>query len=424
MDLTYSPPAFAAPRSTGSRYLAALGVCLLGYAVLGRTFAYVGVPPIFLSEVMLLIGLVVALGSRKVGAVLAAWPVRLWVVLMAWVAIRTLPYLGRDGLDAPRDAMLVGYGFYAVIVASLLLADPERLRDLVGRYRKGAAVILGLVWLVYLVNKMVGEGLPTIPWNADVKIPEAKGGDLMVHMTAVTAFLMLGLMCSRPVWVLLAAFSSGIIMISNRGGMVAFVLGLGLAWLMRPRGAGVGKIVYAFIALVMIGAVVGPMLQLQVQGGTRDLTVDQVVDNVKSIFGRSNSNALDGTKRWRLLWWTDIVNYTVNGSYFWTGKGFGVNLAEADGYSVGDDDSLRSPHNGHLTVLARAGVPGALLWLLLHAAWFGSVMLAWLRARRADQRRWQAVFSPGWRASGSRATSTPHSTCSWKARWAASGYGP
>ena len=42
-----------------------------------------------------------------------------------------------------------------------------------------------------------------------------------------------------------------------------------------------------------------------------------------------------------------------------TGKGFGVNLAVSDGFRSGrgQDDGLRSPHNGHMTVLARGGVP-------------------------------------------------------------------
>ena len=391
MDLTYAPPRYADRATPGARYLAALGVCLLGYALLGRTFAYVGVPPVFVGEVMLAVGLGVAAGSRRVGEVLATWPMRFWLVLLAWTVVRTVPYLGRDGVDAPRDAMLVGYGLYAVILGSLLLAEPERLRDLVRRYRRAVVVILALTWAVYLVSKTLEGRLPTYPWNSGVAIPEAKGGDMMVHMTAVTAFLMLGLTRSTPALVLMAAFSSGIIMISNRGGMVAFALGLGLAWLMRPQGTGAGKIVYAFAFLVLAGAIVGPMLELSVQGGTREVTVEQVVENVKSIFG-SSRDALDGTKRWRLLWWAEIVDYTVLGPHFWDGKGFGVNLAESDGFVV-DDGGLRSPHNGHLTVLARAGVPGAVLWLLVHGAWFGGIVRAWSRARRGRQRRWVAVFA-------------------------------
>ncbi len=135
------------------------------------------------------------------------------------------------------------------------------------------------------------------------------------------------------------------------------------------------------------------MLKLEVQGGSREITVEQVVENIGSIFGRSGSDTLDGTKKWRLLWWTKIVDYTFGGPYFAQGKGFGVNLAESDGFELDIDEGLRSPHNGHLTILARAGVPGFLLWLAIHGVWFWTVGSAWWRAKLADQRRWMALFA-------------------------------
>ncbi|MGB3544521.1 O-antigen ligase family protein [Rubrivirga sp.] len=395
MDLTFTPPSTVRARvAPETRYLRVLSVCLLGYALFSRSFAYIGVPPLFIGEVLLAVGVFMALPTGQLGKVFESWAARLWLTLMVLVLVRTVPYLGTHGLDGPRDAMLVGYGIYAVIVASLLLAKPERIRVLVERYSTFVVVMLACAWLVFIVAKQLGEAQPGLPWAPHVKVVQAKGGDLMVHMTGIVAALILGLVRSTPMRWAMAAFSSGIIMVSNRGGMVAFVLGLGLAWLMRPRGAGVGKFVYAFVVLIVLGAIIGPMVQVEIQGGSRDLSVEQVVENVKSIFGRS-SNALDGTKRWRLLWWTDIVNYTVNGPYFLQGKGFGINLATADGFEVGEtgQSDLRSPHNGHLTVLARAGVPGFVLWVALHLSWFAAVLGAWARARRADRRRWQAVFA-------------------------------
>ena len=393
MDLTYAPPAARAQTSPVGRYVGVLAGCLLGYAVLGRTFAYVGLAPLFIGEVMLAVGLAVSLSAGRVGAALSSWPLRLWGVLLVWTVVRTLPYVSTYGLDAPRDAMLVVYGLYAVIVAAVLLAEPDRLRQLVASYRTLVVVLLSVAWFIYGVAKLLGPGVPSLPWAPGVGVISAKGGDLMVHMTGIVAALALGLVRSSPLRWAMAAFSAGIIMVSNRGGMVAFVLGLGLVWLMRPQGAGVGKFTYAFAGLLLLGLIVGPMVDAEVQGGSRDLSVEQVVENVKSVFGRSGSASLDGTKRWRMLWWGDIVDYTVHGPYFWTGKGFGINLAESDGYQVSEDDGLRSPHNGHLTVLARAGVPGAVLWALVHLTWFASIVGAWWRARLADHRRWMAVFA-------------------------------
>src|SRR5262249_28995466 len=61
---------------------------------------------------------------------------------------------------------------------------------------------------------------------------------------------------------------------------------------------------------------------------------------------------------------------TFSGNYFWTGKGFGINLADDDGFQVEVDRTLRNPHNVHMAILARAGVPGFALWLMLQG-WFG-----------------------------------------------------
>ena len=54
----------------------------------------------------------------------------------------------------------------------------------------------------------------------------------------------------------------------------------------------------------------------------------------------------EGTKQWRLNWWDIIISDTIYGSNFWTGRGFGINLAEADGFAgTGDprDPSITQP---------------------------------------------------------------------------------
>ena len=38
--------------------------------------------------------------------------------------------------------------------------------------------------------------------------------------------------------------------------------------------------------------------------------------------------------------------------------------SDDDGFQCDSDGLLRNPHNGHLTMLARSGVPGLLLWIL------------------------------------------------------------
>ena len=95
---------------------------------------------------------------------------------------------------------------------------------------------------------------------------------------------------------------------------------------------------------------------------------------------------LEQTKNWRLRWWTKIVDYTVHGPYFWTGKGFGVNLAIDDG--IRKETFNRHPHSAHMSILARAGVPGLTLWILLQTAFGASLLAAFLRATRMGEEWW------------------------------------
>jgi hypothetical protein len=126
----------------------------------------------------------------------------------------------------------------------------------------------------------------------------------------------------------------------------------------------------------------------------RPATLQQMIENILSIFGSSSDSGLEGTKQFRLAWWGTIVDYTFFGDYFWTGKGFGVNLADDDGFQSTADGSLRAPHNSHMTVLARMGVPGLLLWLLVQGAFGIGLLRATLAHRRAGEAGLGAVG--GW----------------------------
>jgi len=103
---------------------------------------------------------------------------------------------------------------------------------------------------------------------------------------------------------------------------------------------------------------------------------------------------VEGTKRWRLNWWEIIINDTIYGPNFWTGRGFGLNLADADGFQGGPlgSPATRSPHNVNMTVLARAGVPGLVLWSLLLISWGGMMLRAMLVARARGHKQWADIF--------------------------------
>ena len=127
-------------------------------------------------------------------------------------------------------------------------------------------------------------------------------------------------------------------------------------------------------------------MHLRFPGNDREVSFQQLVQHVESAAGSGGAQDLENTKEWRLAWWATIVGYTIGGDYRWAGKGYGVNLATDDGFQASEDDSLRSPHNATMTVLARSGVIGLGLWLLLLGTWFVHIVRAIVDARRDNER--------------------------------------
>ena len=88
------------------RYVTLIGCMLMGYALDGRAFAYLGYPPLFVAEIMLLVGVAVFATTRQWRQLLTnprTWPL---LGLCAWGALQTLPYFSIYGMSAARDAVV------------------------------------------------------------------------------------------------------------------------------------------------------------------------------------------------------------------------------------------------------------------------------------------------------------------------------
>jgi hypothetical protein len=375
------------------RFFVFLGIVLLGYALDGRGFAYLGYPPLFIGEVTLLVGLLVAAQTRgwlRLGQMPEAL---LLGALLAWGACRLLPDLPRHGLDTVRDGMVFGYSAFAVLIAVLILDKPQRLVMVLVHYRTFTRVFLALVLVVNALYRLVWLERPTWPWAPAVPIIHQKEGDIDVHLAAVLAFFVAGF--AGPIrwrWIIPLGLTAAVMGSTDRAGMLALLAVVGICVAYRPRHSAPWRLVGMLLAAVGVLWISG--LRFEVPGGKgREIAFDQIVDNFRSMAGGdSGRGLLDATKQWRQDWWSEIVNYTVHGPYTWTGKGFGINLADDDGFQVYDEAPLRSPHNVHLTFLARGGVPGLLAWAMAQLGWAACILYAWSRAHRARDRAWSGLF--------------------------------
>jgi hypothetical protein len=367
-------------------------VILVGYAFIGKGFAYLGAPPLYVGEITLalcLAAIIWSIGRARLGLLHA-----LLVMFMAWGAIRTIPYIGTYNIDALRDGATWVYGFFAIGVS--LTVRPEHLGRLATGYRR--LIPLFLLWVPIMAGLtfVAGNALPNTP-GSNVPLLVFKAGDSAVQLAGVAAFILLGLynqtgaasaareLVLWGMWLVGAGLTAAL----NRAGFIALFAISAVALFVRASSRWISLVAVGML-LVILATFLDPTVEI---GGPRAISVDQVVSNVTSVFSSKPGTESQATKDWRVRWWNTIVDYTVNGPYFWTGKGFGINLADADGFQVLSDDSLRAPHSTHLEILARAGVPGLLLWLAFQIGFAVSLLRAAFRSYRTAP-AWLPVL--GW----------------------------
>jgi len=373
-------------RRSAQVFVTSLGVVLIAYAFFGRGVAYVGTGSLFIGEAVFFLGVlafVLNLGRARFGPF--HW---LLVAFIAAGLIQTVPYVGPYGLLALRDAVVWGYAFFALAVATTF--DPAWFDRLTRAYSRFIPAFLLWVPLAMALEIGFQDSLPGWP-GAPVPFIVVKHGDVAVHLAGIAAFLLAGLYADRRAWIpsaiiwVLVFMELAMVGAVSRGGLVAAVVGTaGVLLFVRSTGRLLSAAGIALAGFILLYAL-NPTIDVGSNQG-RALSFSQLVDNVASVILETDRGNLQGTKEWRLAWWEKIVDYTIDGPYFWTGKGFGINLADDDGFQVLADRSLRAPHNGHMAILARGGVPLLALWVAIQAAFAIGLLRAARRARAAGNR--------------------------------------
>jgi hypothetical protein len=378
--------------SEGDRYLALLAIVLLGYALMGKGFAYLGLPPLYVGEIALLTGIVVFLRTGALVASLTTLPSLVLVAVMVWVLARTIPFMSVYGFDSLRDSTIVMYGGFAFIVIGLLLEDARRI-DTVLRYYNVLLVSFPAIFVGFFLTRFWSGYIPVI--FGPVPIVDITASAVGTHLAGTMVFVLIGYRKVSPAWILVWFATLAMVATTNRGATLAALVPVMFAMLVLGR---LRQLLTVMLTAVSIFGVILALETSFTQSNEnerlteRQVSARQIVENAKSIVGQSGQQN-EGTKEWRLNWWKIIINDTVYGPLFWTGKGFGINLADDDGFDGPRSPSpLRSPHNAHMTVLARAGVPGIVLWSILLISWAGMQLNAMLCARARGHERWVELF--------------------------------
>ncbi len=374
---------------------------LLGYVFIGKGFAYQGLPPLLVGEVTLLAGVACYVTSGVVLATLSTVASRFLAVLMLWVLFRTVPYIGMYGIDAPRDAVIVGYGVFAYIVMALMLENKHRLNQFLAVYAPAAALFVITSPFVFVFTRFFEDYIPTFPApnGEPISLWSFRPGQFGVHLAGAGIFAFLGLQQVNLVWIGTFLATAVMASASSRGAMLAIAVPLVMVAMIGGRIRQLLLLgLYGLAGLAVVFVIESAYFDFRevdtMSSYDRPVGVRQVISGISSMFDGSTAQ-LSQTKEWRLKWWEIIQDHTLKGPFFWTGKGFGINLADADGFQQPNSENappLRDPHSVHITMLARAGVPGLALWIGALVSWSWLLIATMFQARARGEHKWADIF--------------------------------
>jgi O-antigen ligase len=132
------------------------------------------------------------------------------------------------------------------------------------------------------------------------------------------------------------------------------------------------------LGVLIIGAVSVSGIEIKGRLGKK-ISLDFIVSHFEAISGKASSEETQGAAEGvpqRIGWWRTIYKkMIVSPRRVIFGLGYGIPLTN---FRTGGGILVREPHNSYISVIARLGVSGMLVWLLMQA----TLYLSWWRAYR------------------------------------------
>jgi hypothetical protein len=344
------------------------GFLLAGYLTLGRSFAYLGLPPLFIGEIVL--GAFLALKPR---VALGSWASSLmqtsplnalglgmfvFVAYGFWQVGRGI-LSGYPTIDALKSFTFNYYTLYMFMGIWIGLRDPDYLPKLV----RVIAWLNGIYGVIFLVALR----------RVDVYLPGFGAQDVLLFSPpAGQVVVILGLLCFerdlRAVWFVLVLNIVITLVWQVRSEWAGLAVGI-LAWgLLTGR---LGRVLGMGMAgLAVLGLLALADIRLPGRNGEVSLaeTLGRVLAPIDLELAKKltpNAKHHAGTAEWRELWWGGIwrsVHSSPRLEAFGHGYGFPLSsLAPVKGYK----ESTRTPHSVFYYALGYTGWVGVVAFGLL-----------------------------------------------------------
>jgi len=352
------------------------------YLVVFAMYTYLnkGIAYGFFAEAVLLLGLLLLVADLKQYVIPYSTPLLCVLIFISAAIIWSLLSLPTQPPAAIlKDAAVFIYPAFVLVIFLFLPLWPQ--------FIKGVVRIYAFYPLVAFTSLQLSINFPEwVEFSLfnDVSLLLVKFGDMAVHLLISSLLLLSGYikMDRRLLLINAVLIIYLLLMVATftRGGFLAYAIGIGLFfWSYRKKfNAATLRsylLVFGLFFAVSIFFYVNTRAEENFQG--RAVGVEQLLLNIKTVFSNEEDGALTDNKLWRLAWWYKIVSDAQDPVIALKGVGPGPNLALLGEVAV-EDDSLRSPHNVSLTILARFGIPLLMVWL----GWLYITVIRPLRSNR------------------------------------------
>jgi hypothetical protein len=267
--------------------------------------------------------------------------------------------------DVIRDSLAFQYAWFAFIIYFLKNEYDFIWQKIIQIYKWVPLVIFLNFFLFYFVFLY----LPPINIFGNQNIIIYKNGDKSVQLLISTILMFLYTNQYSRKWLvantILIVINFLILLAFTRSGSVAYILALFSFFFFSKEkilNEPLRKLLKYVPIIMVIG--MGLFVAIDIQGDAqgRTISLSQITDNFSSIVSTNIDGNLVENKVWRLIWWAKLLNESFTLQHFFVGKGLGMSLAGND--ILNTDDNLRSPHNFHITILARFGYFVFIAWII------------------------------------------------------------
>jgi hypothetical protein len=292
-------------------------------------------------------------------------PIKLLVFFISITAIWFAAGLGKFPLvGLLQDAFMFFYAFFVFIIF-LFAGEFENLKQKLFNLYKWYPLVVFITFLLLSYIPFFQE----FRLFGDIPFLIYKYGDMAIHLLITTLLLLCGHIKMGKrfllVNIIIIAYLFLVIAAYNRAGMLSYMVGLFVfLFVYRKRFTGAAVLSYMkvipFVLVIVFGSYINTKVDENFQG--RKVGIDQLKQNITSIFSTNVEGSLSDNKVWRLAWWYKIFLDALQPKNALIGRGVGENLALVSEIKV-ENDSLRSPHNFHLNILARFGFIVFFVWI-------------------------------------------------------------